>query len=77
MLLQRQPQRREECGQQVDREPAPRAYPNQGYPDGPTLSRDPNREQEDAREAEENENLSNASNRLGGQDLRVCVTTSQ
>lgn len=56
---------------------APRAYPNQGYPDGPTLSRDPNREQEDAREAEENENLSNASNRLGGQDLRVCVTTSQ
>jgi cytochrome P450 len=40
-------------------------------PDGPTLLRDPRRAEDDAREVNENQNLNVASNRLGGQDLRV------
>jgi hypothetical protein len=40
-------------------------------PDGPTLQRDPRRAEGDAREVDENQNLNVASNRLGGQDLRV------
>ncbi|KAJ8566613.1 hypothetical protein ON010_g6507 [Phytophthora cinnamomi] len=38
---------------------------------GATLHRDANREEQGAREADENLNLSAMSNRLGGQDLRV------
>ncbi|KAE9073613.1 hypothetical protein PF005_g10440 [Phytophthora fragariae] len=47
------------------------AIPTTATPDGPMLHRDANREELDTRETDENQNLNVASNRLGGQDLRV------
>ncbi|KAE9277585.1 hypothetical protein PR003_g28750 [Phytophthora rubi] len=53
------------------RTPRREAIPTTATPDGPMLHRDANREELDTRETDENQNLNVASNRLGGQDLRV------
>jgi hypothetical protein len=45
--------------------------PTVASPEEPTLRRDPRRAGEDAQEVDENQILNVASNRLGGQDLRV------
>lgn len=53
------------------RTPRREAIPTTATPDGPMRHRDANLEELDTRETDENQNLNVASNRLGGQDLRV------